>query len=119
MKNPLSLLIVDDLHLSKDFYINVLGAKLVETLPNCLKLMVDSHAILMFQGTKTSIEYKHGYNANSTLVFTVDDLDEAINQLKSKNVEFIHSSPNQNHWGRYAAFKDPSGIVHELMELSL
>lgn len=43
-------------------------------------------------------------------------LDEKINALKSKGVEFIHEVPNENRWGRYAAFKDPSGIVHELME---
>jgi len=50
------------------------------------------------------------------LVLTVSNLDEKINELKSKGVVFVHKSPNENRWGRYAAFKDPSGIVNELME---
>ena len=70
----------------------------------------------MFQSGMESIEYEHGYNANSTLVFTVQNLDEKIRNLKSKGVVFVHESPNQNRWGRYSAFKDPSGIVHEVME---
>jgi hypothetical protein len=28
----------------------------------------------------------------------------------------VHQTPNENQWGRYAAFKDPSGIVHEIFE---
>ena len=69
----------------------------------------------MFQGSKEMIEYQHGYNANSSLVFSVENLDEKIAKLKSEGVIFVHHTPNQNRWGRYAAFKDPSGIVHELM----
>jgi hypothetical protein len=49
-------------------------------------------------------------------VITVSHLDERIKELKSNGVIFIHKSPNENRWGRYAAFKDPSGIVNELME---
>ena len=36
--------------------------------------------------------------------------------LKAQGIEFIHQMPNENPWGRYAAFKDPSGIVLEIME---
>ena len=43
---------------------------------------------------------------------------EKVKELKAKGVPFIHESPGQNQWGRYMAFKDPSGIVHELMESS-
>jgi hypothetical protein len=37
--------------------------------------------------------------------------------MKSQGVEFIHETPNAQPWGRYNAFKDPSGIVHEVFEL--
>jgi len=111
-----TLLVVQNLHLSIDFYVNLLGLDLVEEHSNCVKLTAGYHEVIMFEGTMASIEYKHGYNANSTLVFTVKNLDEKINQLKSKGVVFVHESPNQNRWGRYAAFKDPSGIVHEVFE---
>ncbi|MBC3767137.1 VOC family protein [Neptunicella marina] len=116
MENPSTLLVVYNLQISKDFYVNVLGLEVIEEFAGGVKLNIGNHEVYMFQGGMESIEYEHGYNANSTLVFTVEDLDKQIEELKSKGVVFVHKSPNQNKWGRYAAFKDPSGIVHELME---
>ena len=116
MKSPSTLLIVHDLDVSKNFYVNVLGIELIEESHDCIRLKVGCHDVFMFQGTSGTIKYEHGYSASSTLVFMVEHLDEKINLMKLKGVVFVHQSPNQNKWGRYAAFKDPSGIVHELME---
>ena len=116
MESPSTLLVVQNLHISKEFYVDVLGLDLIEEYDDCVKLKVGPHKVFMFQGTTGSIEYEHGYNAGSTLVFAVHNLDEKIIELKSKGVAFIHESPNKNRWGRYAAFADPSGIVHEVME---
>ena len=115
--NPSTLLVVDDLALSKNFYLDTLGLELVEQHDDCIKFKAGHHELIMFQGSKTSAMYEHGYNANSTLLFTVSELDKKMNELKAKGVTFIHQKPNQNRWGRYAAFKDPSGIVHELFEV--
>ena len=116
MNNPSTLLVVYDLLVSRDFYVEILGLNLIEEHEDCIKLRSGSHNVFMFQGTMKAIDYQHGYNSNSSLVLTVNDLDEKIDELKSKGVVFIHDSPNENRWGRYAAFKDPSGIVNELME---
>jgi predicted enzyme related to lactoylglutathione lyase len=119
MENPSTLLVVYDLQISKEFYINLLGLELIEEQKDCLKLRAGSHHIFMFQGDNKAVPYEHGYSANSTLVFTVENLDEKTQQLKSHGVPFVHEQPNQNKWGRYAGFKDPSGIVHELMEFCM
>ncbi len=116
MKNPSTLLVVHDLLASRVFYVDILGLQVVEEHEDSLKLKSGSHNVFMFQGTMGAMNYEHGYNSSSSLVLTVTDLDEKINELKSKGVVFIHKSPNKNRWGRYAAFKDPSGIVNELME---
>jgi len=116
MQSTSTLLVVENLKVSKEFYINILGLDLIEEFDDCLKLKFGQHSVFMFQGTMESIEYEHGYNANSTLVLTVNNLDDKISELKSKGVAFVHQSPNENRWGRYSAFKDPSGIVHELMQ---
>lgn len=118
MENPSTLLVVQKLKESLEFYTELLGLELVEEHIDCIKLKAGSHNVLMFQGSMGAANYEHGYNSNSSLVFTVHSLDEKIKELKSKGVVFIHSSPNENRWGRYAAFQDPSGIVHELMEFS-
>jgi glyoxylase I family protein len=116
MDNPSTLLVVRNLSISRDFYVNVLGLNILEEYEDSLKLQSGSHNVFMFQGTMEATNYEHGSNSNSALVFTVHGLDEKIKELKSKGVIFIHESPNGNRWGRYAAFKDPSGIIHELME---
>jgi predicted enzyme related to lactoylglutathione lyase len=116
MKNPLTLLVVNNLKESLQFYTKTLGLNLVEEHADCIKLKAGEHEVIIFQGTMEAKNYEHGYNSNSSLVLTVSNLDEKINELKSKGVVFVHKSPNENRWGRYAAFKDPSGIVNELME---
>lgn len=116
MQNPSTLLVVKDLNISLDFYVNVLGLELIEKHVDCLKLNIAQHQLIIFQGDGKCVEYRHGGQANSTLLFTVEDLDWEISRLKSAGVEFVHSSPNHNRWGRYAAFKDPSGIIHELFQ---
>ena len=116
MENPSTLLMVQNLQESKLFYINLLGLSLASESDQCVKMKAGKHDVFMFQGTLPAIDYQHGYNSSSTLVFTVKNLDEKINELKNQGVEFIHDSPNQNDWGRYSAFKDPSGIVHEVFE---
>jgi predicted enzyme related to lactoylglutathione lyase len=118
MQNPSTLLVVHNLLVSKKFYVDILGLKLVEEYEDCVKLQIGSHHVFMFQGTMEASNYSHGYNANSTLLLMVTNLDDRIKELKSKGVVFIHKTPNENRWGRYSAFKDPSGIVNELMELS-
>ena len=116
MGNPSTLLVVQDLLISKKFYVDVLGLILVEEYEDSLKLRSGSHTVFMFGGAMEATNYEHGFNSNSSLVLTVSNLDEKINELKSKGVVFVHKSPNENRLGRYAAFKDPSGIVNELME---
>lgn len=114
---PATLLVVDDLQQSLSFYTKVLNLAVIEQHKDCIKLNSGGHDIIMFQGDSAAVDYAHGYNANSTLLFTVDNLDQQIERLKAHRVEFVHATPNENRWGRYAAFKDPSGIIHELFEL--
>ena len=116
MDNPSTLLVVSNLSISRQFYVDILGLIILEEYEDSFKLQIGSHNVFMFQGTMEAINYEHGFNANSALVITVSDLDSKIKELKSKGVVFIHESPNKNRWGRYAAFKDPSGITLELME---
>ena len=116
MENPSTLLVVQNLEESKMFYVNILGLSLLSEKDHCIKLLAGNHEIVMFQGTLPAMSYQHGYNSNSTLVFTVKNLDFKVNELKQNGVEFIHDSPNKNDWGRYSAFKDPSGIIHEFFE---
>lgn len=112
-----TLLVVHDLTISKKFYIDILGLELASEHEKCVQLKIGDQEVAIFEGDNTAVSYRHGYESNSTLVLTVNNLDEKIIYLKKQGVEFVHQTPNENQWGRYAAFKDPSGIVHEIFEL--
>ena len=116
MRRPATLMVVQDLALSIPFYTQVLGFTLVQENDQGTKLNLGGHDVFMFQGSMASVDYEHGYNANSTLIIPVENLDDSIEKLKAKGIEFVHDTPSENKWGRYAGFKDPNGIVHELME---
>ena len=49
-----------------------------------------ANEIIMFEGTNKATEYAHGYNANSSLLFTVDDLDSRIKVMKSFGVLILY-----------------------------
>lgn len=46
----------------------------------------------------------------------VENLEKAMNDLRNKGVEFIHTSPQPCPVGVFAAIKDPFGNVMELLE---
>lgn len=118
MKQAATLLVVKNLIESKRFYEERLGLKLISEHSGRLHFEFGGHLIVMFQGESVAPVYKHGFDSSSSLVFSVDNLDKKIKELKSYGVTFVHKTPNQNSWGRYSAFSDPSGIIHELIELA-
>jgi|GEM_PF-943963 len=114
--SAMTLLVVDDLQIAKNFYVTVLEMTLLEETENGIKLALGTHHILLFEGDGMAVEYQHGVQANSNLVIEVANLDAKLAQLKHLNIPILHAEPGLNKWGRYSAFKDPSGIVHELIQ---
>ena len=96
MLKSATLLVVDDLKISKNFYENILGLEISEELETAIKFKLGDHIILMFEGGHHAVEYDHGINANSTLIFNTQNLDSEIEKLKLQGVEFVHTTPNEN-----------------------
>jgi len=114
--SAMTLLVVKDLKIAKDFYLDVLEMSLIEETQEGIKLALGSHQILLFEGESVAVEYQHGIQANSNLVIEVANLETKLAQFKDLNIPILHTEPGENKWGRYSAFKDPSGIVHELIQ---
>jgi len=114
--SAMTLFVVKDLQKTKDFYLNVLEMTLIEETQNGIKLALGAHHILVFEGEGMAVGYQHGVQANSNLVIEVANLDAKLAQLKRLNIPILHDEPGENKWGRYSAFKDPSGIVHEFFQ---
>ncbi len=100
-----------------DFYCQKLGFEVAshDFFPCLVPLKHDGiHLVLSYVEQPCPVEY--GKTAQSLINFQTDDLEKTITELKKKGVMFIHDKPQDCPVGVFAAFKDPSGNVHELVE---
>ena len=108
---------VSDMDVAIDFYCNTLGfaVRSREAYPNVVVLEDPGMTFLLYRVEKpTKIDYP---NVAQTLVnFETTNLVASLDKLRRKGVDFIHSTPQACPVGVYAAFRDPFGNVHELLE---
>lgn len=57
-------------------------------------------------------------DVQTMIVWRTDDLAGTMAQMKTNGVEFVFSEPQPINVGRFVAFRDPFGNVHELIELT-
>lgn len=83
--------------------------------PVAVDLIHEEIRLLLHKVTKpTNIDYPN--TAQTLICIQTDDITASLRDLKSKGVELIHEAPLEFPAGLYAAFKDPFGNVHELVE---
>ncbi len=117
MHLALLMIVAPDLARAKAFYGATLGFALKSETPQRLVFAQEGAAdLVIFKGTRDAPPAAHGETASTTFVFAVSALDAAMAALKAKGVRFLHATPAQGEFGRYAAFADPFGNVLELLE---
>jgi uncharacterized glyoxalase superfamily protein PhnB len=80
-----------------------------------VSLVQDGCRLLLHSGPKpSSLDYLG--ESNTLVVFEVEDLDKAVEQLKRRGVEFASKKPQNFHLGRFVTFRDPFGNERELVE---
>ena len=117
---------------AKEFYVKTLGLnELIENPFTGEKL--DANSPLILCNGKDSIILLYGVDKLSkadylnkpgtTLVFYVDDIDKTYKNWKAKGVEFIKILWSEEEsgiancpFGRFIAFRDPFGNVHEILQ---
>lgn len=72
--------------------------------------------ILQLAKRRAAIAYPD--QAQSILDFETGDLAAAISRLKKAGAELLHKEPAPCPVGRFVAFRDPFGNVHEMLEFS-
>ena len=99
------------------FYCDTLGLKVKsrDYYPHIVELENNGLPLILSQTEKKAkIEYPK--QAQTVLNFESKNLLEDIRKLKSEGVDLIHTEPQDCPVGVYAALRDPSGNVHELIE---
>jgi catechol 2,3-dioxygenase-like lactoylglutathione lyase family enzyme len=110
------LVFVTSLDEAKRFYGDVLGLSLVREANDMLLFRQPDFELAIFSCLQASAPDRHSEVAGSTFVFSVPSVERTMRDLQSKGVRFLHSEPADGPLGRYAAFADPFGNVHEISE---
>ncbi|MFI3114804.1 MAG: VOC family protein [Clostridia bacterium] len=108
--------VVRDMDTTIKFYTNVLGGQVVQYEifddEKCAFVQICEHLLKLVQPSKDVSAYGLSY-----LSFATDNLDEAHKYLVDLGYEF-HVLPQKSPYknGRNAFFKDPNGVIVELLE---
>ena len=118
MKLGKLMIFVTDLAVAKQFYGDVLGFQLKSEDERSLQFRHEHCDLIAFKCQQNGSIDNYSEVARSVFVFEVASIDQALTDLRSKGVRFLHAEPAMNKFGRYAAFSDPFGNVHEIFEPS-
>lgn len=110
------MIFVPDLPVAKRFYRDVLGFTVASENDNSLSFKGAGCEFTAYKCKKASAPGDYANEARAVFVFEVPDLGAALEKLRAQHVTILHSTPGENEQGRYAAFVDPFGIVHEIFE---
>lgn len=124
-------IITNNLQQSVEFYTDVLGfsisAKIEMDDAGFSAIFVEKNGskieLMGYRGEipkrSESIEIKMGGGSipiNDHITFSVDDITATVTQLKDKGVEFSLEPVQLEGGMKLASFKDPSGVLIELVE---
>ncbi|MBX3064293.1 MAG: VOC family protein [Anaerolineae bacterium] len=108
---------VHDMDVALQFYVDILGfsVRMKEDYPHYVLLDHDPFPIAIHApGERNTAEYdKH---ANTVIGIGVIDIVSKLADLKARGVDLIHDAPKRFKFGLYAALRDPSGNIIELIE---
>jgi len=110
------LVFAPDLYVARHFYEELLGLSLDRMDESYLLFQGMNLQLAVFLCEMESTEDNYSREAGSSIAFAVPDLDAAVSELSAKGVHFLHTAPNDGPIGRYMAFLNPFGTVHELVE---
>jgi glyoxylase I family protein len=116
MKLGKIMIFVSDFAETKRFYRNVLGFPVISETANRLEFAHEGVDFVAFKCEKNAVIEDYSNIARSVLVFEVESIEKALEDLRTKGVKFLHDEPAENEFSRCAAFSDPFGNVHEIFE---
>jgi predicted enzyme related to lactoylglutathione lyase len=101
---------------AKSFYGDVLGLSLARESEDMLLFRQPDFELAIFRCQQATVPDRHSMVAGSSFVFAVTSVERTMQELRAQGVRFLHAEPAEGPLGRYAAFVDPFGNVHEISE---
>ena len=116
---------VTDLATARTFYEDSLGFKVRERFgpTGAFELDTTDGPTILIYPVEKAVPAGYPNQTGTVLVFFTDDIDRTVRDWQSKGVAFIKIAWSEDEggiaetpYGRFIAFRDPSGNVHELLE---
>lgn len=95
------------------FYGDTLGLSLREEDEKRLVYDLGGLHLILFETLHPTSPGAYSEEARTVLVFHVEDVEQTFRELSERGVFFLHEKPTPQ---KYAAFVDPFGNVHEILE---
>lgn len=111
------LVFAPDMSLVDEFYGDALGFKQVDSGNDFRIFRGEDFELIVFRCDEAGSRDGYATQAGSCICFSVPDIEVAMQELREKGVDLIHSEPQPGPNLRFAAFADPFGTVHEIVEL--
>jgi len=110
------MIFVPDIPAAKRFYCGVLGFGIGAEASDSVTFTGAGCRFVAYHCAKPTVPRDYAIEAQAVCVFEVTNLNTALEKLSQHDVTILHSTPGENEEGRYVAFADPFGIVHEIFE---
>ncbi len=115
---------VTDVAKAREFYVDTLGFTAVGSeLRGVVVLENGNGAPLLLYPVERAVRVDYPRQTGPLLVFYVEDIDRTLKEWKEKGVEFLpisfsdeESGIARSPFGRFIAFRDPFGNVHEILQ---
>jgi len=110
-----------DMEKARSFYCDVLGFEVFseEYYPPVIPLRKSGALPLVLHETAERVAHAPAPSqAQVNLLLAVEEVSRAVRELESRGVEFLEDEPRRTPVGILAAFRDPFGNVHQLIERS-
>ena len=99
-----------------DFYVQALGYEVKDRYGQCIVQLSTQGTTLVIQEIEQAQTFPE--RPSSVLAFKTENIDESIRRVIAAGGIVLHDKPQPCPVGVYVAFKDPSGVLHELLQFS-
>ena len=110
------MVFVPDLSRARGFYEGVPGFPVTGEGAHHVVFSAGGTPLVAFRGERDGVVGDYSREGRAVFVFAVPSITDAMARLQAAGVRFLHERPAEGSPGRYAAFVDPFGIVHEVQE---
>ena len=108
---------VDDMDKAVEFYCEKLGFKEAERYDDgCIVRLENEGPPVILEKVEKASKIQYPGFSQVVLGIETDDIEKTSEELRSKDVEFLHDKPQAFVAGHVMAMRDPSGNVLELLQ---